>query len=310
MLLSPLRYSLLMIPLCFVCVALGQEDSTIIEDNFGLVDESQINEVPVKNTFYSTRIINAHSTETLRKGVLEFRIEHRFGDIAGTDGGAQTFFGFDNAADIRFAFEYGLSDNLMLGVGRSKGTGSPYRSLVDGFVKYKILHQTRGKMPVSLTGTGTSFVTYMKKSNDISLISSFPKWQHRLAYSAQLSLARKFGDRLSLAIMPTFVHRNYVPNDDVNSLFSLGGAIRLGITSTSAILIEYHQNLHANGVRSDNLNSLGIAYEWVTFGHNFTINFTNSKGFTEAQFIPYTFEDWMKGQFRIGFCISRKFEKG
>lgn len=287
----------------------GQEDSTQVDESFGLEVSDENSLVPVSNTFYSTRVINAHSIETLRKGVLEFRIEHRFGDIAGSDGGAQTFFGFDNASDIRFAFEYGISDRLMVGLGRSKGTAAPYRSLIDGFVKYRILQQTAGKIPVSITAVGSAFTTYMKKSNDISLVSSFPKWEHRMAYAAQLNVAKKFGNRLSLALMPTFVHRNYVPGDDINSLFSLGGAVRLGITSTSAILLEYHQNIHENSVRKDNKNSLGIAYEWVTFGHNFTINLTNSKGFTEAQFIPYTFEDWMKGQFRLGFCISRKFEK-
>ena len=33
-------------------------------------------------TFSSTRVINGHSVETLTKGTYEFRIEHRFGDIA------------------------------------------------------------------------------------------------------------------------------------------------------------------------------------------------------------------------------------
>ena len=70
-------------------------------------------------TFHSTRVINGHSVETLAKGVLEFRIEHRFGDIAGDEGGAQAFFGFDNSSDIRFAFEYGINDKLMIGLHQS-----------------------------------------------------------------------------------------------------------------------------------------------------------------------------------------------
>jgi hypothetical protein len=55
----------------------------------------------ISETFSSTRIINGHSIETLNKGVLEFRVEHRFGDIGGAAGGAQTLFGLDNSADIR-----------------------------------------------------------------------------------------------------------------------------------------------------------------------------------------------------------------
>jgi hypothetical protein len=52
---------------------------------------------------------------------------------------------------------------------------------------------------------------------------------------------------------------------------------------------------------------MAIALEWQTFGHNFTINFTNSGGLGETQFIPYTYENISKGQFRFGFCVARKF---
>jgi len=263
----------------------------------------------VEDTFYSTRIINGHSTETLRKGVMEFRVEHRFGDIAGDAGGVQTMFGFDNSSDIRIALEYGVTPDLMLGFGRSKGTGVPYKSLLDGFVKYKIIAQKKMGSPVTLSALTTSSFSYMKASSDSSQVNAFPKWQHRLAYTAQLNIARKFNDRVSLALIPTVVHRNYVAADDLNTLFSIGGAARFGINSKMAILLEYYQVLHRKDVRGTNTNNLGIAFEWITFGHNFTINLTNSKGFGETQFIPYTFEKWSKGQFRLGFCIGRKFEK-
>ena len=272
--------------------------------------EEDYNYEMIEPTFHSTRVINGHSVESLGKGVLEFRIEHRFGDIAGDEGGAQTFFGFDNSSDIRFAFEYGINDKLMIGLGRSKGTGAPYKSLMDGFVKYRAIKQEKGKSPLSLTVVGSSFFTYMTASEDLGQVSHFPQWQHRFAYSTQLNIARSFGKRLSLAVMPTLVHRNYVAQDDVNSLFAMGAAARIGISDTKAILLECYYGITDDDYRSSYKNSIGIAYEWITFGHNFTVNFTNSKGFGEAQFIPYTFSDWLKGQFRLGFCISRKFEKG
>ena len=74
----------------------------------------------VQETFSGTRILNGHSTETLKANILQFRIEHRFGDLAGANGGINNFFGFDQAADIRFAFEYGITDQLMIGLGRYK----------------------------------------------------------------------------------------------------------------------------------------------------------------------------------------------
>ena len=237
------------------------------------------------------------------------RIEHRFGDFSGPNGGYQNMFGFDYLSDMRIAIEYGVNDKFMLGLGRSKGTGAPYRSLLDGFLKYKILEQKKGIMPLSMTVISGSSFTYMKSSILQSDVSFFPKASHRLAYFTQLNLAKHFGERFSLALVPTLLHRNYVTQNDQNTLFALGSAFRLKISSRFALLAEYYHVFHNEQFRPSSFykNSLGIALEWFTFGHNFTVNFTNSGGLGETQFIPYTTENWLKGQFRFGFCVARKF---
>lgn len=263
----------------------------------------------VYQTFASTRIINGHSNETLKKRELEFRIEHRFGDMAGEFGGVQNWFGFDNASDIRFAFEYGITDRLMIGLGRNKGSGQPYRSLVDGFAKYKILAQTEdNSMPVSLAVIGSAFGTYMTSNPDISSVTHFEKFAHRMTYSTQLVLTHKIGSRISLAILPTYLHRNYVDLEDQNGLLSVGGAFNLKLTKNIGIITEYFQNFNQKDLRDGYKNSLGFAFEWITNGHNFHINLTNSRGFTEAQYIPYTTANWLDGEFRLGFSIARTFK--
>ena len=218
-------------------------------------------------------------------------------------------FGFDYLSDMRIAIEYGVNDKFMLGLGRSKGTGAPYRSLLDGFLKFKVLEQKKGSMPLSMTVISGSSFTYMKNSILQSDVSFFPKASHRLAYFTQLNLAKHFGERFSLALIPTLLHRNYVTQNDQNTLFALGSAFRLKISSRFAILAEYYHVFHNKQFRPSSFykNSLGLALEWFTFGHNFTVNFTNSGGLGETQFIPYTTENWLKGQFRFGFCVARKF---
>ncbi|MCH2225116.1 MAG: DUF5777 family beta-barrel protein [Crocinitomicaceae bacterium] len=263
----------------------------------------------VQETFNGTRVVNGHSVETLKKNVLQFRIEHRFGDVAGANGGVQQFFGFDQAADIRFALEYGISDKWMIGLARNKGTGAPYRSLLDGFTKYRVLSQTKGAgMPISLSLLGASTLTYMKATEDLTQVASFPKFSHRLAYTTQVLISKKFGERFSLQLMPTYVHRNLVDIDDVNGLFAIGGAANFKISKSFGLITEYYHAIHAGGIRENNLNSLSFATEYVTNGHIFKINLTNSRGFTESQFIPYTYSDWLKGEFRLGFSITRNFK--
>ncbi|MBM3161727.1 MAG: hypothetical protein FJZ66_10375 [Bacteroidetes bacterium] len=262
-------------------------------------------------SFHGTRIINGHSVETLSKGYMEMRIEHRFGDIAGVNGGYQNMFGFDNLSDMRIALEYGISNDLMVGFGRSKGTGAPYRSLLDGFVKYRALRQRykSRKFPISIAVIGGSSFTYMKASSDLSEVSNFPQALHRLSYFTQVNFTRKFGDWVSLAVIPTFMHRNYVSQNDQNDIFSLGSALRIKLSGQFAVIGEYYYTFRDKGLRPADIykNSIGIALEWQTFGHNFTLNFTNSGGLGETQFIPYTLERIMDGQFRFGFCVGRKF---
>jgi len=263
----------------------------------------------VEETFNGTRILNGHSVETLKKRTLQFRIEHRFGDLVGANGGVHNFFGFDQAADIRFGLEYGILDDLMVGIGRSKGTGNPYNSLIDGFVKYRVLKQNKAnKVPVSVAVFASSTLTYQKAIDDISLIQSFPEFEHRFAYCTQVNIARKFGERISIAIIPSYVHRNLVKSDDVNGLFALGGAFNVKVAKELGIIGEYYHTFHNDNVRADNFNSLSAGIEWVTSGHNFKVVVTNSRGFNETQFIPYTYSNWLDKQFRLGFSITRNFK--
>ena len=72
--------------------------------------------------FIDTRAVNGHTSEVLESNELEFRITHRFGEIATLES-YRTLFGLDNSSDIRIALEYGLFKNMMIGMGRSKGAG-------------------------------------------------------------------------------------------------------------------------------------------------------------------------------------------
>src|SRR4051812_34233418 len=82
----------------------------------------------VKATFKTTRLVNGHSVETTAPGVMDVKISHRFGTIAGATGGAYNFFGLDNAT-MRMGFDFGLNNRLMIGFGRST-----FEKTFDGFL--------------------------------------------------------------------------------------------------------------------------------------------------------------------------------
>ena len=101
---------LFIIAFLFISKSVLSQDS--LED---ILDSSTEKSRPISSTFSSTRIVNGHSVEMIPKGVGEFRISHRFGTI---EEGFYDIFGLDNA-QIRLGFDYGLSDNIIIGFGRS-----------------------------------------------------------------------------------------------------------------------------------------------------------------------------------------------
>lgn len=256
--------------------------------------------------FYDTRVINGHSSETLEKGTLDFRITHRFGNIAEPSSG-RTLFGLDNSTDIRIAFEYAPTDNLLLGFGRSKGF-VPYTEYWDGFAKYKIFNQSE-KFPVTLTAVSSAFATSMQSSDDSTLMTNFTNPARRFTYYTQLIVARNLYDKITLQLAPGILHRNFVNYDDENTNFVLGGMIRYNFYKKLSILAEYY-HLFRNpelGAADRYKQSLGFALEIKTYAHVFQLSFTNSEAIGEGQFIPYTASNWLNGQFRFGFTISREF---
>lgn len=255
--------------------------------------------------FKDRRVINTWSTEVLPKRVLDFRVSHRFGDFAGIAGGWKTFFGLENAADISIGFDYGLLDNVTIGIHRSKGAG-PLNQLVNGQVMWRIT--TRGiERPASLGFMAMTSVSTMPKSDNPSSLSFFPKFAHRFLYYGELVGAKKFNERISGSLGLNFVHHNYVQEINQSNLFALTAGIRIQLSRSFAILGEATYPISTTETENYHF-PLGIGFEWETGGgHLFQVNLINARGLTETDYIPYSRSDWSKGGFRIGFTIARKF---
>ena len=184
----------------------------------------------VTSTFKTTRIINGQSIENVGKGVLDFRILHRFGPLS--DGG-YNFFGLDQAS-MRLGLDYGISRTLMVGVGRST-----FDKQYDGFVKWRILSQTTGgiNFPFALSYAGTMIYKSLKNPTGLSYT---PYETDRFTYAHQLILARKFNDAFSMQLTPTMVHYNLVANNTLpNDFYSLGIGVRQRISKRVNITSEY-----------------------------------------------------------------------
>lgn len=261
--------------------------------------------------YKDTRIINLQSVETLKKSKLDFRVGHKFGDLAGANGGWPTFYGLEGASDVLIAFDYGVTDNLMIGVGRVKGAGV-HKQIVYGHFKYKLISQNSElSKPLSMAVHGMMRMTTMQSTGGVGTLTSFEKFSYRLAYHVGFLVAKKFGNRLSMQFNAGWTYRNIVRTSDTNDLASIGGSIKYQLTKTFAIIGEItapFSEYRANAQEANFSPASGIGFEWETGGgHIFQMNFTNAEGILVTDFIPNTRTQWSEGEFRLGFTISRLF---
>lgn len=262
----------------------------------------------VYQTFKDRWIINSFSVETLPKKKLDVRIAHRFGDMGGDAGGWPTFYGLETAADVSIGGEYGITDNLMIGFNRSKGSGQ-LKQLLNTFLKYKIVTQSDQGAPLTLAVVGMTSLSTTEKSNNPSSINYFDQFSHRMVHHAALMAARKFSDKFALQATAGYTHRNVVPNGDENNTINVGLAARLQVTRTLGLIAEMNAPF-IDDIPESSLEHqipIGIGFEFDTGGHVFQLNLTNATGLMPTDYIPYTYSNWGDGQFRLGFTISRMF---
>jgi len=279
-------------------VSLFAQDDLLKE----LQSQSPPKKEAVMATFKGFKIINIETNETTPKGNLDFRVGHLFGNIGGASGGGlHNFYGLDASADIRIAFHYGITSKLTIGLAHIKRNET-----FEGIAKLKLLEQkNNGGSPLSISLFGeTTFTIKDEKTYPLERLNEAP---HRLGYCTQLILARKFGSRFSLVLVPTWVHHNIVDPSDSNDVFSIGAGFRLKVTRSSAIVADYFYNIAPQNL-DGHYSPIGIGWEIETGGHVFTIMFTNSCGLAEADFIPNTQDTWERGGIKLSFNISRMFK--
>jgi len=271
---------------------------TAQDDLMDLLDEEVSAEQEIdytRATFKATRIINGHSIETRDKGLLIFMISHRFGTV---DSGISDLFGLDES-NIRFAFEYGVTDKLDMGIGRSS-----FQKTYDGFLKYKFLQQSSGfkNVPVSM-------VFFASMAVNTSDSSTFPfetvDFATRTTYAYQVLIARKFSSKFSFQLTPSMIHRNKVIATEDQDIWALGLGGRYMVTRSTSINLEYFPQFN----RQDGFyDSFAVGVDIETGGHVFQIHLTNARAMIEKGFITETIDNFWDGELRLGFNISRAFD--
>jgi hypothetical protein len=286
----------LLVGLLFVAISGGLQAQELLSE---IDTKEEKKKEYVRNAFKSSRVINGHSMEFIGKGVLDVRILHRFGEV---NSGASNLFGLDEA-NMRLGFDYGLSNNLTVGVGRSTAGKE-----LDGFLKFRPVWQSTGpgSFPFSIvlvTGVTAGTTPWSDTTHTYT-------FNHRLAFYNEVIIGRKFSERFSLQVSPIFVHRNLVAlATDENNVYAIGVGARFKLSKRIAFVADYHYI--AKGLNKDIYKDpLSVGFDIETGGHVFQLHFSNATGMNEKAFLTNTTGDWGKGEVRFGFNLSRVFSIG
>lgn len=261
--------------------------------------------VKVESAFKSLKIINLESTKLAAKGDLYLVVAHRFDYVKN---GFDDFFGMDNA-NTQIKVLYGVNDWLTVHAARSG-----FQETYDLGVKYRLKSQIKNGFPFAIVGFSSIAINSELKKEDYPLL----KFANRLSYVTQILISRKFTEKLSLEIAPSYFHENTVrdildnnnqpiiPNPQNNSQFAVGLGGRYKFAKRWSVNIDYAAHLN-RASESIYKNPLSIGVDLETGGHVFQMHFTNSRAMHESGYLGQTSGDWGKGEIAFGFNLVRVF---
>ncbi len=261
------------------------------EDLLSSLDSTQVVDKNATATFKGLQIITLQSTKMAAKKELYIVISHRFGSVKG---GISEFFGFDDAT-TKIGGIYGVTD--WLSVSTSRHT---LLKIYETSLKYRLARQN-DKFPFDIVGYNTIDINSGLKKDDYPKI----EFSDRLTYVNQLLISRKFSDKLSLELVPSYIHKNlYNQNTENDNQFTLSAGGRLKLTKRLSLNLEYGENFNKPDFYN---NPLSVGLDIETGGHIFQLIFTNSQSMTESGYLTNATGDWGKGDFFFGFNLYRVF---
>jgi hypothetical protein len=221
-------------------------------------------------------------------------VSHRFGSL---ETGVKDFFGLDQAV-TRLNLIYGISDAVNIGISRSS-----FRKMYESSLKIRLAREKKGAFPFTIVSSSNILIN---TSLDEDILPGL-EFKNRLGYTTQLLISKKFNENLSLELMPTFFHDNYVDYDaQHNSQYVIGFGGRHKLSKRWSLNFDY--GLHLN--RADGspfTNPLSIGFDLETGGHVFQLHFTNAQPMNTNGFLGQATGDWGDGNIFFGFNLSRVF---
>jgi hypothetical protein len=126
----------------------------------------------------------------------------------------------------------------------------------------------------------------------------------RYQYYGQIIINTMLKKKLGIGVVPTYLNNAHIFCVDPEYSLTLGSYMQYYLSQRMNVLVEWNPTV--SGWRQD-FDSLTLGLELETGGHFFKIFLTNNDKVNTSQYIVGANKDFSKGEFRIGFAITRTF---
>jgi hypothetical protein len=258
--------------------------------------ERVVTDGPVDAVFKAPKLITLNTTKNIDPKTLHFMIQHSFGPVESLTN-AQELWGLDGTANIRFSLDWGITDKLSLGIGRTK-----FQKAYDFRGKYTLSQQTHsGSVPFSVSIDATLGI----RTDDTPGFA----FNDRLFGGVSVPISRKVNEDLSFLLSPSlavFQQTEFLaPFYSFEELYvGVGMGTRYKISKRTVLTGEF-MPVYSDGLRVQ----LGVGVEIETGSHVFQMFLTTSQFYTEPYMMRYAtnLDGGLLNHLRLGFNVNRLF---
>jgi len=237
---------------------------------------------PVPLPGLTDRVVNLPTHLTIGASTLQLVFTHRFA-VSVQDAGSDDLLGLDTGADIGIGFDVGLGRTWQASIYRSS-----FYDEIEGSLKWTVLRQGDSS-PLGLAfRTGADW----RGAEGID---------ERWSGFAQAIVARRFGDRFDVFLVPSYAS----DTPTLRNAFNVGVAASLHLPRRWNVSLE---------VMPENRDAEEGALAWAlgvvkrVRGHEFLIYFGNSRATTTDLLVGTDFPGgYETSDVRLGFNLARRF---
>lgn len=248
-----------------------------------------------EGAFFGMQVINLPNGKPMKKGSVDFTIQHRFRQAI-SDAGLGGAFGFDSGAVVAYGVRVGLTDRLSVGFLRTNGFDLNSSKTIEFSSMLHVVRQS-ASAPVTFAVRGG--------------VEGNSNFHARYSPFLQPIVTRTFADRVSFTASPTFAFntRNEASGlppefrfgEEHNGTVALGLGAGVRVLRTTSIVGEYIPRLWGFQGEIKDRPGVAMGLQKSTFRHTFELVVTRQLPMTTSQYA-------VQGDdaFKIGFNIYRR----